>query len=150
MSNSAAIANAIATQIENLSAPSGHKALSSVTYRLPQAIGATPCALVFPPEEPDWGYYPGGSRTTEQDWTVRLYLAEYGSIARSMDAYYAWRDVIVELAISHIQLGLEAYVSWARVTDISPGWILPYADNTYVGLEVTVRVGVADATSPAA
>ena len=145
----AAIAAALVTRLGALTPPTGQPALAQVTYQLPQAIGPTPAVLVFPAAETDLGHHPGGMLTSEMRWMVRFYIAPVGDIAASMDTVYAWRSMLRLMTEAHIELGL-AYVTWARVTGITPGWLLPYADTTYLGLEMEVTVGLQLAPSPVA
>lgn len=142
--NNATVAAAIASAFAGVTPPAGQPALVYATYQLPQAIGATPCVLVFPPED-SFSYDPGSTRNNTQTWPVRFYLAPTGDYAAAWDVIYAWHDVLTNALVSHFTLGGMAGVNWVRVESGSPGWRLPYGDTEYVGRELGVVVQISEA-----
>lgn len=125
-----------------MTAPAGYRAIRLSTTALPNQMTALPCVLVFP----DAGSFTTGntSRFGETTYTVRFYYDQSGDLARAQVALQAWLTVLVDQLKGAVQLGGTAAVARATVD----GWQigrLTYANEDYVGIELTVTVVTTEA-----
>lgn len=141
---STASALATAFSAANVTEPSGETPIRSSTYLLPDRVVVTPCVLVFPPEEEF--SYPPSMRTSEQDWRVRLFLYKIADTARQTDLLYKWSDVLAPQLDDVVHLGLSDSVLTADVMGMKAG-VLSYADESFDGVEIVVRVMAQEAVT---
>lgn len=149
--NSQSIAQALAARFApgTMSVPSGLADVVDSTEVLPQAIGATPTVLVFPPEE-TFSYSPG-TRRSMQLWRVVFYMAQPGDIGATVTDLYLWRDVLVERLIGNVQLGQSGSggVAHAELAGARTGRVT-YNEAVYVGIELAINVALSEGINPVA
>lgn len=139
MSDLGAIAAAIAARYAapNLPAtPAGASDIRSASERIPNALPATPCVLVFP----DAGVLEAGNGTRigELGWLVRLYYDQVGggSLERDADELLDWLSLLIDQHKASIQLG--GLVVVTRTTGYRVG-LLTFAGVAHTGLELRVQ-----------
>lgn len=139
------VSAAIALRFTGLTPPTGERSLVG-TDDLPNQIGSTPVALVFPPtEDYEWG--PGRTATSILTFTVRFVRAQEGDYPRRMAALAKWRKVLKTALIGNIQLGL-GYVDWCYLRS-SAVEEFTYAETTYDAVTLTVEVRVREQVAAA-
>lgn len=141
-----AMASAIADRFSAsaITPPTGYTDPGTAVWQLPTAITTTPMAVVFPPEG-DLSHFAHG-RTGDLDFPVRWYIAPTES-ERATKAMYDWGSVLISQLQADYDLGLSPTVTHAVVTGVRFGK-LEYAGVEYFGVEVPVRVHVAEAFTP--
>lgn len=138
------IASNLASRFGAVSAPSGYSALRSSSFELPDQIGATPCVLVYPPEETL--SYPPSSRHSLQEWRVVYYLARVKDAKRQMTDLYRWADALIPQLDASVSLDLSPEVMLADVTGARTG-PTTYAEETFDALELSVVVNAQEAVT---
>lgn len=138
------IASSLASRFGQVTPPTGYSTLRSSTYELPDQIGATPCVLVFPPEEQF--SYPPSMRSSLQDWTVRFYIARTQDQKRQVSDLYRWADALIPQLDGLVHLALSASVNTADVAGARTGPIV-YANETFDGIELSVLVNAQEAVT---
>lgn len=138
------IASTLASRFGQVTPPSGYAALRSSTYLLPDQIAATPCVLVFPPEEQF--SYPPSSRHSLMDWTVRFYIQRTGDSPRQIDSLYRWADALIPQLDGLVHLSQSASVNYADVAGVRTGPVT-YAEETFDGIELSVIVNAQEAVA---
>lgn len=139
-----AIASSLASRFSQVTPPSGQPALRSSTYELPDQIAATPCVLVFPPEEQF--SYPPSMRSSLQDWTVRFYIERTADTKRQISTLYQWADALIPQLDGLVHLALSSSVNSADVAGARTGPIV-YANETFDGIELSVLVNAQEAVT---
>lgn len=115
-------------------------AIDSSTAESPNALGATPCCLVF---LEDGDLVTGnGTRAGVIGYVVRFYYAEAADLARDARALLAWASVLIDALKGAAQLG--GRVARAVVDSFTVG-LVPYAGRTYSGIELKVLFTTSEA-----
>lgn len=144
--NLTAIASAIADRFAAaaITPPTGYTDPGTAVWQMPAAIATTPMAIVFPPEG-DFSHW-AHSRTADLDYPVRWYIAPAES-ERATKAMYDWAGTLISQLELNYDLDLSPTVTHAVVTGVRFGK-LEYAGIEFYGVEVPVRVHVAEAFTP--
>lgn len=149
--NSKAIADAIAARFDGVSAVNGSetRTVQLATASMPNTIARGVYVLVFPPTaETEIGV--SRMRDDEMDFVVRLLWDPLNYPTRT-DWLYAWWDALRDRVEADMDLGLPAYVSWARVINMRAlldGFT--YGDVISDMVEMTVRVHVSEVVTTVA
>lgn len=127
--------------------PAGYDDVKLATADLPEGLTALPAILVFPSEGEFAPQGTGARRDSDSTFVVRFYYNQAGDLERDSAALRKWLTVLVGQLDGAVQLG--GIVTSARVVT----WrldMLPYADQQYPGIELTVNVHVEEAVTVAA
>lgn len=142
MADYGAIADAIAARFLGTTPPTGQPAIRMSTADLPNGITATPCFLVFEPDD-DWSGQTGGGRKGVLTYKCRLVLPQSDE-PRTQRTAMDWRTALYARLDGTVHLGLgDAGVAQALVTQTATG-TLTYAGTDWPSVEVTVVVTVRD------
>lgn len=142
MADFGAIADAIAARFLGTTPPTGQPAIRLATADLPNGITATPCFLVFEPDD-EWTAGPGGGRRGTMTFQCRLVLSQSDE-PRTQRAAMGWRSALLSRLDGYSQLGGGVGVAQATVTKTATG-TLTYAGADWPSVEVTVLCSIAEA-----
>jgi hypothetical protein len=115
------------------------------------ALPGLPAVLVWPGTK-DRSEFGGSLRETTLPFLVRFYFAEVGgsddSLAGMLDALWAWRTILRDQTVKHVQLSpaLPAGVALAETTSTHMAKLV-YGGITYAGVELEVDVVVVEGIS---
>jgi len=145
--NMLSIADAIATRLAAVTAPTGEPAIVGATARLPNAIPATPYGLVLPPSG-ELGMpegFPSARIRDAHDFDIYLLLNKAsGNLPTDLERVYKWWPVIRYALIGQLKLGLAPIVMKAFVTDDYEFDSFDYEGQAYHAWRFTVRVWTED------
>ena len=142
-----AIRQAIADAVAAATPPTGEEAVKFSSARMPNAIGSWPAFVIEPgPEELEW--MPNRQRWSTFTFEGVLYRQAVGELGDRIAALEAWRDVLRDVTLTAIQLGLSAYVQQALPvsTDVGP---VAYNGVAHDGVTVTWEVKVREVVAGA-
>jgi hypothetical protein len=140
--------------VDDLIAPGGYTQIAyagAPPATKSAALPGLPAVLVWPGTK-DEAHYGGDLREVTLPFVVRFYLAEIGTsedtLAGTLDALWAWRTVLRDQTLKHLQLSPAAlqYVVEAR-TNSTHMARLGYGGKTYAGVELEVDVVVVEGIS---
>lgn len=146
--DSYAIAGAIVTLGQAISAPSGQPSIAKVTADLPESIEIPPTLLVLPPVMDDANYNASRNRSFTLRYPCGLYLSRADGSPRRAKAVHDWFTKLYPMVGGQLQLGL-SYVALAKLMNLQGG-SLTYGPETYDGLGWDIVVQVSESYSPAA
>ena len=138
-----ATADAIAARFVGVTTSTGETLAAAPTASLPNTVGKGPLCLVYPPSGV-LDVVTSRIRRDELDFPVKL-LFDPIDVPTRTDALYRWYNATRDLVEGDMDLGLPAYVSWARLVDVRieiDGE--EYGASTLDVIEYTVRVHFGD------
>jgi hypothetical protein len=145
--NTLAISQAIAAAVAAATPPTGEDQVRLATARMPNTIGMWPSFVIEPgPEDIEW--LPNRQRWSTFTFEGVLYRQAVGDLAERVAALEAWRDVLRDVTLSQVQLGL-VYIQQALpvATDVGP---VDYNGVDHDGVTVTWEVKVREIVTGAA
>ena len=148
MADYGAIADAIAARFLGTTPPTGQPAIRLATADLPNGITATPCFLVFEPDD-DWGEQGMGRRHGTLTFPCRLVLARADE-PRTTRAMLDWRSALHTRLDGTIHLGLTGSGVGPALVSRTASGTLTYAGSDWACVELTVVVTITEAMTAVA
>jgi len=147
--NALTIADALATKYlaANLTAPTGYKAISNSTARMPNAIPTSPYVIVILTEGSV--VLGAGELNHAMEFHVWFHYAKHtGDLARDMTAMLSWLGVLLAATWTDMDLGVSG-IRKAYPTDYRLA-VFTYAGVEYYGWDITLVVDFRETVSLAA